>query len=50
MNQEQRIDDLKRDGWMSFQPANHYGWKFFFKRDPEPENGRTNLTAGEHDR
>jgi len=38
MNQAEAIDNLKRAGWMSFMPDNVQGWKFFFKRDPDPEN------------
>ena len=32
------IDDLLHDGWISFMPKNELGWRFFFKRDPDPAN------------
>ena len=33
MNQSEIISDLLANGWMSFQPANSHGWKFFFRRN-----------------
>ena len=38
MNRSEIIDSLLRNGWMSFMPDNEFGWKFYFKRDPDPEN------------
>lgn len=38
MNQSERVENLLRAGWMKFQPDNSMGWKFFFKRDPDPES------------
>ena len=38
MNQSEMASELLRAGWMKFQPDNSQGWKFFFKRDPDPEN------------
>jgi len=38
MNQSESVNELLKAGWMSFQPDNSHGWKFFFKRDPDPEN------------
>jgi len=38
MNQSEQVNELLHAGWMSFQPDNSQGWKFFFKRDPDQEN------------
>ena len=35
MNQSAVIDDLQRNGWISFQPKNDLGWKFFMRRNRE---------------
>jgi hypothetical protein len=33
MNRAETIENLRKEGWMSFMPDNELGWKFFFRRD-----------------